>query len=736
MLIRAGFLVALFGLVAPVRAAQIILDAYAGAGQSNFSRDVGYNSPSLFTAGVGFRLTDVTVPCNGGCKSYSLTNAGLTDTLGTATTGFISSQASVTSDHGGSIVTGSGNGYAGASLEAGTVSVSASGNFLDSYPNPNSGQDGGSGNVFAQFRDVLHFAVAGASASTVTMINISHSVTGSLTGSTGSTDVQNILQFGDASLRQEFLGVLPSQPTRVYSSIFNGWAAYDFGSNTPASVIFHGTYALTGSKIDLHIAATLTAQCGIGANCDYTQGGQFRITGLPSNVTYTSDSGVFLTTPAPVAPTITSVVNAADGSARLSPGALATVTGMNLGASVTASVGGKPAVVSAAGVNQVTIQIPVDAVIGNTSLAITVGGLASAPFAISLDAYAPALFGDARSVISRPGESATVTGTGFGAISTPVTLTVGGQMAAVTSAGLVPGQVGIYQIVFTVPAGLQGTQAVIATVAGRSSNSLSFPLFGISSVVSNASFGSAGVISPGSIVSVFANGLGTNDQSTSVLFNGTAAPLFHVTASQGQIDLLVPYELPVSGTVNVQLRTATGNGLNYPVKMAAATPSLYFLADPAMAGRNNVLAQFNNTAWLALPDSTAAALKIPGNCSAAGVNAASLCGQPALAGDYLVLYTTGLGKATPKGDPNGAQLKTGDVPPADGSVLYQTVSSPVVTVGGMAAAVVFSGIAPGFPGLYQIDFQVPGGVAGDDLPVTVSIGGVVSETRTLAVRAK
>jgi uncharacterized protein (TIGR03437 family) len=137
-----------------------------------------------------------------------------------------------------------------------------------------------------------------------------------------------------------------------------------------------------------------------------------------------------------------------------------------------------------------------------------------------------------------------------------------------------------------------------------------------------------------------------------------------------------------------------------------------------------------------MPDTLAAGLKIPGNCSAAYLNPASLCGEPAKAGDYLVLYVTGLGKATPKGDPNGVQLKTGDIPPTDGSVLYQTVAVPSVSVGGLPALVVFSGIAPGFPGLFQIDFQVPNAITGDDVSVLVSIAGSLAETRTMAIRAK
>jgi uncharacterized protein (TIGR03437 family) len=81
------------------------------------------------------------------------------------------------------------------------------------------------------------------------------------------------------------------------------------------------------------------------------------------------------------------------------------------------------------------------------------------------------------------------------------------------------------------------------------------------------------------------------------------------------------------------------------------------------------------------------------------------------------------------------RLKTGSVPPPDGSILYQTVAIPTVTVRDLPAKVVFSGIAPGCPGECQIDFQVPVGVTGDDVPVVVTIGGA-SDTRTISIQPR
>jgi uncharacterized protein (TIGR03437 family) len=512
------------------------------------------------------------------------------------------------------------------------------------------------------------------------------------------------------------------------------------------------------------------------------------------------------------APTVTGIQNQFDFSAtNLCPGVAVIIYGTNFGSSTTGvsfAVGGKVGSVAAKGVtpNAIAGQLPVDAPTGPTSIVVTVGGVASAPFNITLNTYAPAFFTYNQSgsgavaaytttftaytspAPASPGDTAVVFVTGLGqttpafgtgqvpaagvlatTVVTP-TLTIGGQPATNVAAYASP-YVAEYQVNFTVPAGVQGDAPIVLTIGGVSTNPSSpvtLPVFGISSIVSNASFGSSGTNAACSIASLFGNGFGTTSQSVgfpsttfqgiSVTFNGTAAPLFHLTITppaaaaaatastpatpasigQAQIDFLIPCELPATGQVQVALTNSSATtpvtGPNYALTMAAGAPGLYFVADPSDKTRFNVLAQFNQTAWLAMPASMATALGIPGNCTANNYSPLSLCGQPAAPGSYLVLYLTGLGLATPNGDPNGQPLTTGDLPPADGSVLYETVATPTVTVGGLPVTVLFSGMAPGFAGLYQIDFQVPTGVTGDDVPVAVSISGSATDTRTVSIQ--
>jgi uncharacterized protein (TIGR03437 family) len=72
---------------------------------------------------------------------------------------------------------------------------------------------------------------------------------------------------------------------------------------------------------------------------------------------------------------------------------------------------------------------------------------------------------------------------------------------------------------------------------------------------------------------------------------------------------------------------------------------------------------------------------------------------------------------------------------AQASPLSDTIATPTVTIGGMVAQVSSSGLAPGAVGLYQVNVQVPAGSpAGDAVPVILSIGGVTSNTGTIAVQ--
>jgi uncharacterized protein (TIGR03437 family) len=104
--------------------------------------------------------------------------------------------------------------------------------------------------------------------------------------------------------------------------------------------------------------------------------------------------------------------------------------------------------------------------------------------------------------------------------------------------------------------------------------------------------------------------------------------------------------------------------------------------------------------------------------------------NPAVRAEPVVMYATGLGPVQP--DPGAGN-------PASSSPLSLTSSTTIVTVGGKWALVLFSGLAPGFAGVSQINFLVPADAPSgdDDVIVAVTdlrIGTAISKPVKLAVR--
>ena len=56
-----------------------------------------------------------------------------------------------------------------------------------------------------------------------------------------------------------------------------------------------------------------------------------------------------------------------------------------------------------------------------------------------------------------------------------------------------------------------------------------------------------------------------------------------------------------------------------------------------------------------------------------------------------------------------------------------------VTIGGAPAPVAYAGLAPGFVGLYQVNAQVPTGLAAGNQPVVITMNGIQSSIALLPV---
>lgn len=98
--------------------------------------------------------------------------------------------------------------------------------------------------------------------------------------------------------------------------------------------------------------------------------------------------------------------------------------------------------------------------------------------------------------------------------------------------------------------------------------------------------------------------------------------------------------------------------------------------------------------------------------------------NPASVGSVVSIYCTGLGPVN---------VPQTDGVPAPLDQLIYTNSVPAVMIGGGTAEILFSGLAPGSTGLYQIDVVIPNVAAGTQ-PLTVTLLNVASNTTTLAVQ--
>jgi len=90
-------------------------------------------------------------------------------------------------------------------------------------------------------------------------------------------------------------------------------------------------------------------------------------------------------------------------------------------------------------------------------------------------------------------------------------------------------------------------------------------------------------------------------------------------------------------------------------------------------------------------------------------------------GQVLTLFITGAGAVSPP-------VATGSAPAPGTSVsqLPAPVQGVSLTIGGIAAPVVFSGIPSGLVGVVQINFQVPNEAPVGSQPVVVTIAGKAS----------
>jgi uncharacterized protein (TIGR03437 family) len=230
--------------------------------------------------------------------------------------------------------------------------------------------------------------------------------------------------------------------------------------------------------------------------------------------------------------------------------------------------------------------------------------------------------------------------------------------------------------------------------------------------VTNAASSVSGPVAPGEVVVLYGSGLGparltqyqldptsglvgTSLAGTSVIFNGTPAPVLYTWATQ--IGVVAPYSISGSNVqVFVEYQGQTSAPVTLPV--AAVAPAL-FTADSSGKGQ-------------------AAASNQDGT-----VNGAA---HPAKVGSYISLWLTGAGQMNPTG--------VDGLPGAN--PLPLTAAPVAVTIAGKSAVVQYTGQAPNaVAGVMQINALIPSGTqAGSAVPVVVQVGSVSTQAAvTIAV---
>jgi uncharacterized protein (TIGR03437 family) len=255
---------------------------------------------------------------------------------------------------------------------------------------------------------------------------------------------------------------------------------------------------------------------------------------------------------------------------------------------------------------------------------------------------------------------------------------------------------------------LEGT----AQIGGGVQTNNATPALAYWGAMSAASYKQQWPVAPGSLVSIFgarlADGitassrlpLATELAGTQVFLAGRSLPLQFT--SDGQINAVIPYDIPVNSIQQMLVRKGTSYSVPEPVNVATAQPAV-FTQNLRGDGSGIVIAvKADGRQLLVSPDA------------------------PASAGDVLVIYCTGLG-------PVDQRVEAGTAAPTD--PLARTVNSVSVTLAGRSLQVLFAGLAPAFTGLYQVNAIVPADIApAPDVPLVLTVSEQSSAPVTVAVR--
>jgi uncharacterized protein (TIGR03437 family) len=239
-------------------------------------------------------------------------------------------------------------------------------------------------------------------------------------------------------------------------------------------------------------------------------------------------------------------------------------------------------------------------------------------------------------------------------------------------------------------------------------------------------------VAPGSLVTIYGSNLGTSEAhasgtsfpsslgGVSITFNGVPSSLRDVVPAGQFVNAQVPFEV-APGAVNV---VATVNGVTSQPQSVTIVPSAPGIFTVPPTGQDFAILVFSD------PNSPhACQCRIAAPASASGV--VGLPTGPIPRGANGFFYATGLGEMSPPvTDGNGGA-----------GAIHTATDKPAIWIGNgsseVQAVMQFAGQAPGFPGVYQVNIQIPSNApTGDNLMLwmTNSAGSFVSNRAKIAIQ--
>ena len=259
-----------------------------------------------------------------------------------------------------------------------------------------------------------------------------------------------------------------------------------------------------------------------------------------------------------------------------------------------------------------------------------------------------------------------------------------------------------------------GPQEFEATAGG-----LTIPFFNgarlkpaINGITNAAGFGARRPVAPGSLISIFgtnlAEFLGSASslplpialKHTSVSFDfpeeGISVPSPLIFANGNQLNVQVPWELAGLNFAFVKVRIEDSASFVFALSLVDHAPGIF---EFDLGGtRYGVVTHADGTVVTAQ--------------------------NPARAGETVVIYGTGFG-------PVDAPQQNGVAAP---NRLTRTRRLPEVTIARSQGSVSFSGLTPGFVGLYQINAELPASLPSGNQKLIVTANGIESNAVTLAIQ--